>query len=87
MVCRFSDDAGVVAVDDLSGKPIVLKAETAPHNEYSQLQPLGPKDKVSAEYLIVPQSKCSLIIGAELKGVVEFASLQNAKTVTALPIK
>ncbi len=87
LVCRFSDDAGVVAVDDLSGKPIVLKVETAPHKEYSQLQPLGPKDKVSAEYLIVPQSKCSLIIGAELKGVVEFASLQNGKTVTALPIK
>lgn len=88
LVCRFSDDAGVVAVDDLSGKPIVLKVETAPHKEYSQLQPLGPKDKVSAEYIIVPQSKCSLIIGAELKGVVEFASpLYGAKTVTALPIK
>ena len=88
LVCRFSDDAGVVAVDDLSGKPIVLKVETAPHKEYSQLQPLGPKDKVSAEYIIVPQSKCSLIIGAELKGVVEFASpLYGAKSVTALPIK
>ena len=88
LVCRFSDDAGVVAADDLSGKPIVLKVETAPHKEYSQLQPLGPKDKVSAEYLIVPQSKCSLIIGAELKGVVEFASpLYGAKSVTALPIK
>ena len=88
LVCRFSDDAGVVPADDLSGKPIVLKVETAPHKEYSQLQPLGPKDKVSAEYIIVPQSKCSLIIGAELKGVVEFASpLYGAKSVTALPIK
>ena len=87
LVCRFSDKDGVVGADDLSGMPIVLKVETAPHKEYAELQPLGPKDKVSAEYLIVPQSKCSLIIGAELKGVVEFASLQNAKTVTALPIK
>jgi hypothetical protein len=88
VVCRFNDKAGVVADDDLSGKPIVLKVETEKHKEYKELLlPLGPKDKVSAEYVIVPQSKCSLIIGAELKGVVEFASLQNAKTVTALPIK
>ena len=88
LVCRFSDKAGVVEADDLSGKPIVLKVETEKHKEYKELLlPLGPKDKVSAEYVIVPQSKCSLIIGAELKGVVEFASLQNAKTVTALPIK
>lgn len=88
MVCRFSDDAGVVPTDDLSGKPIVLKVETEKHKEYAELQPLGPKDKVSAEYIIVPQSRCSLIIGAELKGVVEFASpLYGAKTVSALPIK
>ena len=89
MVCRFSDDAGVVPADDLSGKPIALKVETAPHKEYAELLlPLGPKDKVSADYIIVPQSKCSLIVGAELKCVVEFASpLYGAKTVTALPIK
>ena len=89
LVCRFSDDAGIVSADDLSGKPIVLKVETEKHKEYKELLlPLGPKDKVSAEYVIVPQSKCSLIIGAELKGVVEFASpLYGAKSVTALPIK
>lgn len=89
MVCRFSDDAGVVAVDDLSGKPIVLKVETAPAKEYADLLlPLGPKDKVSAEYIIVPQSKCSLIVGAELKGEVEFATpLYGSKSAIALPIK
>ena len=88
LVCRFSDKDGVVEADDLSGKPIVVKFDTAPNKEYAELKPLGPKDKVSAEYIIVPQSKCSLIIGAELKGVVEFASpLYGAKTVTALPIK
>ena len=88
LVCRFSDKEGVVEAGDLSGKPIVVKFETAPNKEYAELKPLGPKDKVSAEYIIVPQSKCSLIIGAELKGVVEFASpLYGAKTVTALPIK
>ncbi|MBO5962730.1 MAG: DUF4831 family protein [Alistipes sp.] len=88
LVCRFSDKAGVVEADDLSGSPIVLKVETEKHKDYPQLQPLGPKDKVSAEYIIVPQSKCSLIIGAELKGVVEFASpLYGAKSVVALPLK
>ena len=87
LVCRFSDKAGVVEADDLSGSPIVLKVETEKHKEYPQLQPLGPKDKVSAEYIIVPQSKCSLIIGAELKGEVEFASPLYGKSVVALPLK
>ena len=88
MVCRFSDDMGIVAVDDLSGKPIVLKVETAPHKEYSDiLLPLGPKDKVAAEYLIVPQSKCSLIGETTLMDTVEFASPLYGKSVTARPIK
>ena len=87
LVCRFSDDAGVVAADDLSGKPIVLKVETAPYKEYAELKPLGPKDKVSAEYVIVPQSKCLLVVGTELKGTISFASPLYGKSVTALPIK
>lgn len=88
MVCRFSDDMGVVAVDDLSGKPIVLKVETAPYKEYSDiLLPLGPKDKVAAEYLIVPQSKCLLIGETALMDTLEFASPLYGKSVTARPIK
>ena len=87
LVCRFSDDAGIVSADDLSGKPIVLKVETEKHKEYAELKPLGPKDKVSAEYIIVPQSKCSLIGEATLMDTLEFASTQYGKTVIALPIK
>ena len=87
VVCRFSDKAGVVPADDLSGKPIVVKVETAPHKEYSQLQAPGPKDKVSAEYIIVPQSKCSLVGEATLMDTLEFASPLYGKSVTALPIK
>ena len=87
VVCRFSDKAGIVDVDDLSGKPIVLKVETEKHKEYSQLQPLGPKDRVAVEYIIVPQSKCSLVGEATLLDTLEFASPLYAKTVTALPIK
>jgi hypothetical protein len=87
MVCRFSDKVGIVEVDDLSGKPIVVKVETEKHKEYPQLLPLGPKDKVSAEYIIVPQSKCSLIGEATLMDSVEFASQMYGKRVTALPIK
>lgn len=87
MVCRFSDKAGVVGADDLSGMPIVLKVVTEKHKEYVQLQPLGPKDKVSAEYLIVPQSKCSLVGEAKLLDEVSFASALYAKSVTARPIK
>ena len=87
MVCRFSDKVGVVAADDLSGMPIVLKVETEKHKEYAQLQPLGPKDKVSAEYVIIPQSKCSLIGEAKLLDEVLFASALYGKSVTARPIK
>lgn len=87
MVCRFSDKAGVVEADDLSGMPIVLKVETEKHKEYPQLQPLGPKDKVSAEYIIVPQSKCSLVGEATLLDTIKFASPLYSKSVTARPIK
>ena len=88
MVCRFSDKVGIVSVDELSGKPIVVKIETAPHKEYGELlRPLGPKDKVSAEYTIIPQSKCMLIVDAELVDSFEFASPMYGKSVTALPIK
>lgn len=87
MVCRFSDKVGIVPTDDLSGRPIVVKVETAKHKEYTELKPLGPKDKVSADYLIVPQSKCSLIGEATLLDTLDFASPLYGKSVTALPIK
>lgn len=87
MVCRFSDKVGIVPADDLSGSPIVVKVETAKHKEYAELKPLGPKDKVSAEYLIVPQSKCSLIGEATLMDELDFASPLYGKSVVALPIK
>ncbi len=87
MVCRFSDKVGIVEADDLSGKPIVVKVETENHKEYPQLRPLGPKDRVSVQYLIVPQSKCSLVGEATLLDSVEFASPLYGKTVIALPIK
>ena len=87
MVCRFSDKVGIVPADDLSGRPIVVKVETAKHKEYAELKPLGPKDKVSAEYLIVPQSKCSLIGEATLMDELDFASPLYGKSVVALPIK
>ena len=87
MVCRFSDKVGIVAADDLSGKPVVIKVETEKHKEYPQLLPLGEKDKVSAEYLIVPKSKLSLMTEATLMDTLSFASPMYGKSVVALPIK
>ena len=87
LVCRFSDKSGIVAADDLSGKPVVVKIETEKHKTYSQLQEPGPKDKVIAEYSIVPQSKCLLIAEATLLDSFSFASPLYAKTVVALPLK
>jgi hypothetical protein len=87
VVCRFSDIEGVVDSGDLSGSPVVLKIETEQNKEYAELKPLGPKDKVSADYLIVPQSKCSLVAEATLMDTLDFASSLYGKSVTALPIK
>ena len=87
VVCRFSDNAGVVGVDDLSGKPIVIKVETS-NSDYSEyLLPLGPKDKVSTSYFIVPNVKCSLVNEVSLLDTLLFVSPLHAKCVTARPIK
>lgn len=87
MVCRFSEKSGIVAVDDLSGAPVVLHIATEKHKGYAELQPLGPKDKVAAEYRIVPQSKATLLFDAKLLDEAQFASAIFEKRVTALPIK
>ena len=88
VVCRFSDEAGVVAADDLSGKPIVLKVEKLSNGDYSEyLLPLGPKDKTSETYFIVPNVKCSLVGETTLLDTLLFVSTLHAKSVTARPIK
>ena len=88
VVCRFSDDAGFVAADDLSGKPIVLKVEKLSNSDFSEyLLPLGPKDKTSETYFIVPNVKCSLVGETTLLDTLLFVSTLHAKSVTARPIK
>ena len=88
VVCRFSDDAGVVAADNLSGKPVVLKVEKLSNSDYSEyLLPLGPKDKTSETYFIVPNVKCSLVGETTLLDTLLFVSTLHAKSVTARPIK
>ena len=88
VVCRFSDDAGVIAADDLSGKPIVLKVEKISDRSYSEhLLPLGPKDRTSETYFIVPNVKCSLVGETTLMDTLLFASTLYSKSVTARPIQ
>ena len=88
VACRFSDDAGVVAADDLSGKPIVVKVEKLSNSDYSEyLLPLGPKDRTSAKYFIVPNVKCSLVGETTLLDTLLFVSPLHAKSVEARPIK
>lgn len=86
-VCRISDKVGVVATDDLSAAPVVLHLEPATPKEYDILQPLGPKDKVSEEYLVVAPTKCILINEALLLDSCEMVLLPFAKSVVAKPIK
>ena len=84
-VCRFNSENGVVAANDLSGKPIVLKVETAECKDYSEL--LDGKSKGlfsnSKEYYAVPQSKCLLIGETTLLDTLDFASFLYAKVVKA----
>ena len=86
-VCRISGKSGVVANDDLSAEPVVLHLEPAAPKEYAELQPLGPKDKVSVEYLVVAQTKCSLINETLLLDSQELVLLPFAKSVVAKPIR
>ena len=86
-VCRINDKSGVVANDDLTAEPVVLHLEPATPKEYTELQPLGPKDKVSAEYLVVAPTKCSLINEALLLDSQEVILLPFAKSVVAKPIR
>ena len=76
-VCRFNDKTGVVAADDLSGKLIALKVETAPHKEYADLK----QGKFVPDYVSVPQSKCSLIKEGALIDTLEFASFIFAESI------
>lgn len=87
MVCRVSESAGVVAADDLTGKPVVLSLTPDAVKEYKELQPLGPKDKHSAEYLVVPMTKCTLVSDATLLDSQSYALINFAKLVVAKPIK
>ena len=86
-VCRISDKVGVVAIDDLAAAPVVLHLEPAKQKEYDILQPLGPKDKVSEEYLVVAPTKCLLVNEALLLDSCEMVLLPFAKSVVAKPIK
>lgn len=88
-VCRFNSEKGVVEANDLSGKPIVLKVESAEYKDYSEL--IEGKSKGlfsnSKEYHIVPQSKCLLIGETTLLDTLDFASILFAKSVKAAPVK
>ncbi|MBR6655524.1 MAG: DUF4831 family protein [Alistipes sp.] len=90
-VCRFNEKEGVVALDDLSGKPIVIKVATAkvdPYQTYPVLkQPKGKNSWFTAEYLVVPQSKCELIGDATLMDTISFASPLFGEKVISCRIK
>lgn len=86
-VCRVNDKAGIVGADDLSAAPVVLHFDFGTPKEYEALQPLGPKDKVSAEYLVAATTKCELISESQLLDSFEFLFLPFAKSVVAKPIK
>ena len=82
-VCRFNEDLGVVEVNDLSGKPIVLKVVTEPHKDYPEITQVKPKGLFAKakEYYFVPQCKCLLINETELLDSLEFTSTNYAKKI------
>ena len=87
LVCRFSDRVGVVEVNNLAGKPIVVKVESEKGREYAKLSPVEIKDKTTAEYTVIPQVKCSLVSEAMLMDTLTFVSPLFAETVLSTRIK
>ena len=87
LVCRFSDRVGVVEVNNLAGKPIVVKVESEKGREYAKLSPVEIKDKNTAEYTVIPQVKCSLVSEAMLMDTLTFVSPLFAETVLSTRIK
>ncbi len=87
VVCRFSDIEGVVDSGDLSGSPVVLKIETEQNKEYAELKIVETPNKSTAEYLIVPKSTCSLIVGTTLLDKTTFVSPLYGREVLSLRIE
>lgn len=87
VVCRFNDESGIVPSNDLSSKPIIIKVETAPHKEYPELKPAKEGSLFAKEYLIIPQSKCSLVGENILMDTLYFASPLYGKSVSAFRAK
>lgn len=85
MVCRYRDDEGVVALDDLAGELVSLHIETEDKTPTSLVAP-GPKDKYISEYIVVNRSVCTLCRGAETLDTVDMALLPYAKRVVARTI-
>lgn len=80
VVCRFSDNTGVLKADDLSGKPVVIKVVTTYASDVTEEQSENTgKKRSAASYIYVPLSKCSLLSETELLDTISFASVLFAK--------
>lgn len=88
VVCRFNDDEGIVAADDLSGRAIVLHLDIPSEVGHPAIKPVAPKSKVQpVEYVVVPDVKCTLLVDATLLDEEQFALQPFARTFVGEPIK
>ncbi|MBR3677496.1 MAG: DUF4831 family protein [Alistipes sp.] len=88
VVCRFDDAEGVVAVDNLAGKVVLLHLDVPKIEGHRAVKPIEPKSKVAPEeYIVVPSVKCSLLTDVTLLDSREFALYPFSQRVVGAPIK
>ena len=88
VVCRFDDAEGVVAVDNLAGKVVLLHLDVPKIEGHRAVKPVEPKSKVAPEeYIVVPSVKCSLLTDVTLLDSREFALYPFSQRVVGAPIK
>ena len=86
MVCRYREDTGVVALDNLSGELVSLHIDTADTVPSSLVAP-GPKDRSVSEYIVVNPSLCTLSCGAAKIATADMVLMPYAKRVVARTIR
>ena len=88
VVCRFSEEEGVVEVDNLAGKVVLLHLDIPTITGHEAVKPVEPKSKVApVEYEVVPSVKCSLVLDATPIDSRTFALYPFAAKVVGAPIK
>ena len=88
VICRFDEAQGIVTVDNLAGKVVLLHLDVPKIEGHKAVKPVDPKSKVApVEYTVVPNVKCTLLSDVTLLDSREFALYPFSQRVVGAPIK